>query len=117
MWSVVHIEGREKEDVRDHHASDVQSEPSAPQPSSRSSSDDPSAEGQNAEHEQVRVLWPPKDGESSHRQEDQQETPVVNGASRRMTTGAFGGQHGRDPCNGAQESRGHMYRHNTEEYR
>src|SRR5262245_37702124 len=63
----------------------------------------------------MRVLWPPKDGEGGHRQEHDNETPVVDGTSSRMTTRTFWRHHGDDPCERAHKSCSHMQRHNTEE--
>jgi hypothetical protein len=50
-------------------------------------------------------------------EEDDHETPVVDGASRRMTARAFRSQHGDDAGDSADESRCHMHRDNAEEYR
>jgi hypothetical protein len=45
------------------------------------------------------------------------EAPVIDGPSIRMAARTLGRRHGSDPCDGADETRRHMYGHNTEEYR
>src|SRR5215831_7406561 len=106
MWSVVDVERREQQDVRDGHARNVQLDPAMPELSSRRSSDRAGAERENAEDEQVRVLWPPQEGERSHGQEDDEQTPVVDRTGGRMPTGMLRRQHGADPSDGADQARG-----------
>src|SRR5215470_7480738 len=116
MWSVVDVERREQQDVRDGHARNVQPDPAMPELPSRRSSDRAGAERENAEDEQVRVLWPPQEGERSHGQENDEQTPVVDRARGWMTTGMLGRQHGADPGNGADQACGDVHRYDAQEH-
>ncbi len=65
--SVVHVERREQQHVRNGHAGDVNREPAAPEPPSRSPANDSGAKRQDAENKEVRVGRPSEDGQSGHR--------------------------------------------------
>jgi hypothetical protein len=75
VWSVIHVERREQQDVRNGHAGDVDREPPAPEPTPRSPPNDAGGKGQDAENKEARIVGPSQDGKGRHGQEDDHQTP------------------------------------------
>jgi hypothetical protein len=69
MWSVVHVERREQEDVRHRHTGDVDRKPSGPGATPCHSADHSGAEGEDAKNKEMRVVRPSQDGQGGHGQD------------------------------------------------
>jgi len=90
-------------------------EPAGPDASPRSAAHLCGAEAQDAEDQKVRVGWPSEDGEGGHGQAHDNQTPIVDGAGRRMPAGTLRSPHGHDPRQGTDQPRDHVDRHEAQE--